>query len=248
MAIANIERYEKFVDDILRRIEIMTTMQLIIALTRMFPDCDSDNFALEIIKGLQRRGRLLLTHDGYVITEGAYHFYTNDKFNDNLNLNGVLRIPDKMSRVTYLNEHKREFHTIGNVPDFISKKEREMMETFWIVVDMMPGSSEFCATIPPFIWAYEYETKEGETKLYKVAKINKRSLFADVNMLKEIIRSEEEEKKYLTSLRYIALIEDGVSPSDIPYLGFKYICKLNENKRSHYDLCEKRGDDYWKDL
>ena len=116
-------KYEVFIKNILKSIPILRAKQLIICLEKSFEECASNKeLPLEILKALQRKGMLMLTYDGYVITRGAYVYLTNDKFFDNVDLNDSIRIKDKMAVIRFEKNNKRIVTKTGDTKDLIDRR------------------------------------------------------------------------------------------------------------------------------
>lgn len=239
-------KYEGFVKNILKTIPILQAKQLVICLENSFEECaENKGLSVEILKALQRKGALMLTYDGYVMTRGAYVYLTNDKFFDNVDLNDNIRIKEKMSVIRFEKDNKRVVTKTGDTNDLISQQERDRIEAMWVVADMMPGSKNFIASAYPFIFTYINEDQEN-SKCYEITKISEKNEFAKIELLKRLPVISD--KRARETVRRIAIIENEKHAWEIPHIGFKYICVIDKNSPQNYRVVEKRDNDIlWKD-
>ena len=239
-------KYEVFVKNILKVIPILQTKQLIICLEKTFEECTANTaLAPEILKALQRKGMLMLTYDGYAMTKGAYVYLTNDKFFDNVDLNDSIRIKDKMAVIRFEKNNKRIVTKTGDTKDLIDQKEQDLIDAMWIVADMMPGSKDFIASAYPWLLTFINEEQEN-SKLFEITKIPAKNEFGKIQLLKQLpVISDKETRE---TVRRIAIIDNANHAWEVPYVGFKYICVLDDDSPQNYKVIEKRNnEDLWTD-
>ena len=239
-------KYEVFIKNILKSIPILRAKQLIICLEKTFEECASNKeLPLEILKALQRKGMLMLTYDGYVMTRGAYVYLTNDKFFDNVDLNDSIRIKDKMAVIRFEKNNKRIVTKTGDTKDLIDRREQDLIDAMWIAADMMPGSKDFIVSAYPWLLTFINEEQEN-SKLFEITKISSKNETAKVQLLKRLpVISDQETRE---TVRRIAIIDNPEHAWAVPYVGFKYICVLDENCPQNYRVIEKRENEIlWKD-
>jgi hypothetical protein len=239
-------KYEVFIKNILKSVPILRAKQLIICLEKSFEECASNKeLSLEILKALQRKGMLMLTYDGYVMTRGAYVYLTNDKFFDNVDLNDNIRIKDKMAVIRFEKNNKRIVTKTGDTKDLIDRREQDLIDAMWIAADMMPGSKDFIVSAYPWLLTFINEEQEN-SKLFEITKISSKNETAKVQLLKRLpVISDPETRE---TVRRIAIVDNPEHAWAVPYVGLKYICVLDEDCLQNYRVIEKRENDIlWKD-
>lgn len=221
-----IDNYNNFTKDILKRIGILKTKQLVICLKKKF-DID-DEKALFILKGLQKNRRLFMSQDGWTMTPGTYLQLTGDKFYDKTTTNPV------DFAITF---------DIGKTLNI----DNDIVDSMWAVAYAMPESEEFIITNYP--WKMCYITKASEEKqgiLYQILVVRKGDEFATNMMLKSLPNITSRGMR--NALRRIAIIEDERHAWAIAHLGFETIYAVDETSPDGLRILEKReSDDIWSD-
>ena len=218
--IYELERYQNYIRSIIRRIPILKTEQLKIAMRKTFKGINADN-AAEILTALQRRGDVLLSPDGWAMSKGGYKTLTGDKFNERLLNDLDYRLP-KMSL------------TIRNFG-----LSMDVIDCFWVAIDMMPSSNDFVINTQPFVILFDTdENKDEISKVYEITKIPKSREDSRCELLRQLAKISDKGIQERTVR--IALIEDENHAWMIPHIGFSYICVLDEKEKSHVRIIEKR--------
>ncbi len=229
--IFNIEEFEKCIGSVLKEIPFLYTEQLVMYLVNTYQGV-SRELANEILLGLQRKGTLLLSTDGWAMTKGLYHRVVDDRFNEKLLNEGCYRLPD-------MGEKIRE----ARLRDY--QKIREAIDCFWIVIDLLPNSENFFVARTPWCIKFGYVDNKGVGKLYEVAKFS--ANFEEIQR-EMIIDSELVPEKMRGSIVRIALMDNEKHNWVVPKIGFNYICVLDPKVSRKYRIIEKReGDDLWDD-
>ena len=116
-----------------------------------------------------------------------------------------------------------------------------------IAADMMPLSRDFEISAGHWYIQFIMPPKENQPSLlFQITKIPKGEEFTMAQLLKNIPCVEK--KETASHIRRIAVIEDPRCVSQVPFIGFRYICILNEKSESGYRILEKRSEEeMWKD-
>ena len=225
--IYNMEEYGEFLDNILKKIKLCYTWQLVRCLTNTFKDM-TEQFAIEIIFALQRQGHVLLSEDGWAMTKAMYQNLSGDKFFEKLEVTRSFRIPAIDYEVKKSNFYDAQ------------------IDCFTIAVDLLPESINFAKGEDPWCFIFDTQTpeSEGSGKLFQITKIPKEIEIARIEYLKSLPKIEDEAtKKVITR---IAIIEDERHAWMVPHIGFTNIVKIDPKRARGYSVIEKReGDKVW---
>ena len=225
--IYNMEEYSEFLDNILKKIRLCYTWQLVRCFTNTFKDMP-DQFAIEILFALQRQGHVLLSEDGWAMTKSMYQNLSGDKFFEKLEVNKSFRIPAIDYEV-----RKSSFYDA-------------LIDCFTIAVDLLPESINFAKGDDPWSLIFDTQTPEniGTGKLFQITKIPKEIEIARIEYLKSLPKIEDDAaRKVITR---IAIIEDERHAWMVPHIGFTNIVKIDPKRARGYFVVEKReGDKVW---
>ena len=238
--------YEELIRNLLKRVPVLRTKQLRIAMQKAFEGM-TESVASAILVALQRQGYLLLTDDGWTITKGQYLKLTGDKFFDETRERG--RELNKLGSKVHIYEidGADRIKTEASIEELMGKKMKDIVDCMWAVTDMMPDSEEFILSCPPFSLSFATPgDEENPGKIFEIIKINSSSEDATVRLLFDLPKIEEKEMK--SYIHRIAIIENPDHAWKVPYLGFSAICCLDENEDCGFRVIEKRpNEEAWKD-
>ena len=241
------EKYEKYVRNILNECPILYVRQIMNALQKTYPECN-DRLCAEILKALQRKGRLYLTYDGFVITRGAYLDMTGDKKYDYVDKNGPVRVPEEMSVIKFEANKVRTVIKRGGVLDLMPRGYKDVLDAMWIVIDKMPNITELTRSNSPWIYSFIVGVEGKDELLYQVTKFTKKNESLKAEMIKSLPKIKNEAAR--NSIRRIAIIENESHAWAVPYLGFKYICVIDDTVPAHFRVVEdglRKNEELWKD-
>ena len=243
--IQGINDYEDFIRNLLKKVPLMYTEQLIIALKNTFNDVN-DTLAASILLALQRRGYLLLSESGYVMTKGMYRKLTSDKFYDGITLNSDIRIPEEIYKFTTkkvaitngFTKEKWAKDKRGTVDSFLDKNGKALLNCMWVIVDMLPSSENFILGNSPWNIVFDKEANEkSDGILYEVTYIPSNLMRVRCEALKQLPPIED--KEFRNQVRRIAIVDDESNIDLIPKIGFSHICKLNPELDTRYEVIKK---------
>lgn len=225
--LSDIEPYLDFEQRILYRTGVLRRASMRISLCRTFEEM-SGHYADMMIEALQYHGGVLISEDGWLITKGCYKRITGDREFSLLRSGSKERIP-------------------AGVLEIEDERDRAIADCMVIAADMMPLSRDFEISAGHWYIQFIMPPKEKQPSLlFQITKIPKGEEFTMAQLLKNIPCVEKEETA--SHIRRIAVIEDPRCVSQVPFIGFRYICMLNEKSESGYRILEKRGEEeMWKD-
>lgn len=215
---------EEYARNILQRIPVLRTRQIVKALYKLCPYITSEEEALLTMRKIQRKGYLFMSPDGYTVNRGAYSIATDDRF-----LNDI--------------DNKYGDYAVGNLGQALQKKRllTSATDCFWIACDFLPYSYEFIANLtPPWSICFDVKTSDETSKVYQVMKIRGGDAYQAAEIIKSLPRVPEEVR---SNIIRIAVLEDPREKDIVPHQGFKFICTIDESKARGYTLIEKREDD-----
>lgn len=252
--------YYDFIKNIMRKLTVLKTEQLILSLMNYYYDDVhmSREKAQNILNSMQAHGYILLSKSGYAMTKGYYKTITADKFMDNLNYDSNKARPE-LSGYYHLPDNLTAYDTAGNYSDsgdieyFINDYYKKLINCYWIVVDMFPESYSFAVTQEPYNIMFGVNN-EDDSALYELVYIDKQS----ARWMPEILRNTAKGGSPIDHDGYedvsayihrIVILEDKNDAWRIPYIGVDFICVLDETSDTHYEVIETReGEDRWKDV
>lgn len=221
-----IENYQNIVKEILNKIGICRTRQLVNCLKNRFKELD-DEGALDILRALQRNRYLMLSQDGWTLTVGAYMQFANDKFFDKTITSPTeFAIPYDIGQILNINKN--------------------IVNSMWIVADMFPDSKDFVLCNSP--WDICFSTMPNEKhkgRLFQITTIGKGEENSKAELIKSLPAVSSE--SFRDVIRRIAIIEDENMAFKVPHLGFFFICKIDEKSPIGYKIIEQRKDNVWSD-
>ena len=162
------------------------------------------------------------------MTLDYYRTVTNDKFFDGL----LLR--DKENVLPY------PFYDIIKQFD---KDIKEKLDTLTIIANFLPCSRNFIFDISP--WMASFVVKEDEKfakGLYQIYYVHSETAVADIELLKEYSKDEQEELKDV--IKRIVIVDNEEFVKYIPKVGVKFICTVDKNNSK---ILEKRSGNLWED-
>lgn len=242
---------EDIIKNILSKLPILYTEQLVIALKNTFENMSSEE-AMRILKILQKHGYVLLSQSGWAMTKGVYQTLTSDKFYDGIEMNSDIRIPEKLTifgNKKVADEHglpKETWTALGtsSIEELVPKAYLELLDCFWIVADMMPLSENFFLGKSPWHIIFEKENEEtGQVILYEITRIPDKKARIRTEALKNIPHVDN--KDLQANIRRIAILDSDKNIDLVPHIGFTHICVLNSESPTHYKVKEKRLENAW---
>lgn len=210
--------YDDFIVGILKRISVLYTEQLILALMNNYNNVDRER-AVMILARLQKDNRVMMSVDGWSVTTGSYLKRTQDKQFRMSKFTGKYRIP-------------------GTFSEYISDEDRKRADIFWIVVDMLPDSNNFMSALEP--WNYVFVSKRSEkrtSKLFLLTKIEKGLEHLQVPAI--AMNTDFSDKFFNENVRTIALFDNGDAIEDVDTSCFSFVCVLNDDSPRHYDIAKR---------
>ena len=249
--IYGMEEYESFVRNILQKIPLLKTEQLIKCLINSYNDIDED-VAKNILTAIQRRGYILLSSSGWAMTKRMYKTLSNDVRNIYVKQkNEVTGLYDPYFYLgdtihVFSKDHSKE--TEKQIEDLISQKHKDIIDCMWIVADMMPESEDFSFGNAPWTLMFcTNATEKSSGKLFQIVKIPKKTEDSRIEMIKSWPKIKD--KETLKNIRRIAIIEDENHAWKVLYLGFTHVIKINENLPKKYEVIgePRTSKELWKD-
>lgn len=251
--IYGIDIYEEFILSILKRIPILRTKQLLIALQKYYEDM-SDKLASDILFGLQRKRVIMLSETGWVMTQGMYYRLTNDKFNDGATFRTTYHIPKEIGIYGNIHETNNKLTwgriRTSTIEDELDQHTKNYVNCMWLVVDMLPDSEDFFVANPPWNIAFDTSSSDPEnSKLFLISMVPSSGETTKCEAFRNLPKINDE--KLRNSIRRIAIMEDPNHYWKIPHLGFSHVVALDENMQTNYRIIEARLKDnpkeVWKD-
>lgn len=222
------EEYKEFVTKITNIYPIMRTEQMKMMISRCFGQ--SIESTDEVLFAMKTSSILILSVDGWCMSLGEYRKLTGDYF------------------LTKCSSEDDEYRRAPEVEGKLKYINRDVVDSLWLVADMMPKSENFILTNPP--WTISFCTKAEANKsplLYQITVIRKGEEYIKSEMLKTLPKITNDHIK--ESIRRIAILEDDSYAFMIPKVGFSHIVCIDENTPSKYKIVEKRTNvvDRWND-
>ena len=222
--------YESYIRRVLERVQILRIKTLKDCVNNCFRKDYGDQIESALLS-MQRRGRILLSSDGWCLTKGAYKRFTNitrDYFNDKVDYTSSFRLSDT------------SFLEYGEY-------DRDIADCMVVVADMHPDSRDFVIGHMP--WLVQFVTpyhEDSPSRLYQITKIKSGEELAYGTLMSQLPVMEDED--VLDAIYRIAVLENPESAYLVPKLGFIHIVQINENEPSGYTIIESRSPEYrWKD-
>ena len=225
------EEYFKYVYNLVSRVHVLEQKQLVQIMRGKFPDYPEDKL-LEVVLDTQKNNYILISKDGYVMTEAYYKMITNDKFGDGTIINNYY------------------FRIKVNMKPLL-EKEMPVIKCMSVVADTMPVSQDFFLPVQG-PWTVAFVTPEECIKTdddgeainafyYEVIYIPHASSTALCLALEQScgVKDKHAQKK----IKRIAVLEDADDSYKIPQIGFTNIVTVCDN--GEIEVIEKRTEP-WK--
>lgn len=244
--------YHDFVRGILKKLPVLKTKQLIKAITNYYYEDDlmSEEKAQLILNNMQSHGYLLLSENGWAMTKGYYKTITNDRFLDNLASKGYYYLPEQFD--VYDSQHK--WQSCEKIEDLIDEYHKNLINCFWVIVDMFPEGYSFMITQEPYNAMFISTNQDGEYMLYEVMYVHYYSMRFIDEILKNVCKAGSPKDDNLETeghdfIHKIVILEEESSAYQIPYTGIDYICVIDDKTNTNYRIVEDRTkQDRWKDI
>ena len=213
----------QYIISLIKKTQVMRLKQMIKFVSKKFGF--SETKAEEYIYESQKFNYLIVTKDGFVMTNGFYVSVTEDIFFDGLTYNNYLYHYERPIRSKILNE----LPTIN---------------CYTVVASMMPVSEDFF--IPNTIWNVMFVTPQQFVKensngcLYEIIYIPHKTATAFCYALEQSWREKPEEVDGF--IKRIAVLENKEDASKVPYIGFTKIVTVDKDE---FTLIEDRGENPW---
>lgn len=228
------EEYFKYVYDLVRKIHVLKQDQLLKIMKGKFPDYPSEKL-LEIVLDAQKNNYILISKDGYVMTEAYYKMLTDDTFGDGTVINNYY------------------FRIKANMKPLL-KNEMAIIKCMAVVADCMPISQNFFL-LGQGPWTVGFVTPEefidlnekGEADnafYYEVAYIPHASSTPLCVALENSF--DIKDKHTRTKVKRIAVLEDEDDSYKIPKIGFTNIVTVDDD--GSINVIEQRTtqEEIWK--
>ena len=238
--ISNLEKYSDFIRTIMKKVSIVPIDLLIISLENAYPDTvTSDEYAMSILKAVQRNGYLLMSKSGWAMTKSAYRMHSNDKFGNGIDYKAPFRIGEKIN--VFSTDNSSIVKSL-DIEDTVSFKLRKVIDCLWIVGDMLPESKDFIT--PLDFWDIAFvseETGDDIPMTYELVSVPENMENAYAELMRNLPRINDSEMR--DSIVRIVLMENSDHAFKIPNICVKHICELDENSSTGYRVVETRNDD-----
>ncbi len=225
------EEYLKYVYNLVRRVHVIKERQLITIMKGKFPNYPEDKL-LEIVLETQKNNYILISKDGYVMTEAYYKMLTNDKFCDGVIVNDYY---------TRINVNMRP----------LLEKEMPIIKCMAVVAFTTPTSQDFFLPVQGpfqvgFVTPEELVEKDenGEAlnacyyEIIYIPHANSTALCLAIEQSCDV-----KDKHARKRIKRIAVLEDEDDSYKIPQIGFTNIVTVNDN--DEVNIVEKRTEP-WK--
>ena len=137
--IIGLDEYERFIRGILKKVPVMKMNQLVKALVNNYEEMD-ESFAQSILFAIERKGYVLLSENGWALTQGAYLTITNDRFFDGIIKNRTYRLPDLIPYYDTDSAGKRYKVKDVEIKDMVTERQMQQIRCMYLVIDMLPDS------------------------------------------------------------------------------------------------------------
>ena len=224
--IYHMEEYESLVRKILQKMPVVRTEQLVLFLKKTFMGI-TDDAAMHILVGIQRKGYVLLSIDGWAMKKSIYVELTGDDAFAELLSYGPYRL-------RFMEKICREFYP-------------KRVKLLWLIADLAPMSEEFFLSEKPWDLVFVSEDNADQpARIYEFIYISAQGESAAAEMLRTMPKIKEKEDR--ESIIRIALMENSAHSYKIPYRGFRYIAETDDSSPAHYRITERRKkEEAWKD-
>ncbi|MBR0417876.1 MAG: hypothetical protein IJI66_01760 [Erysipelotrichaceae bacterium] len=244
--IIGLDEYERFIRGILKKVPVLKVRQLVKALENNYEDMDSA-LAQSILFAIERKGYVLLSENGWAMTQGAYLTITNDRFFDGIVKNKAYRMPDQLPYYDVDSDNKRYKVRDIELKDALDDKQMQLIRCMYLVIDMLPDSCEFVAG--EFPWNIMFVTEPDDDKkgmLYQIAYVPKRTEDIEFELMRNLPKVDHQELR--DSVRRIVVLENDKSIDKVPYIGITHICKINERTARGYEVLgsPRKRTEAWK--
>lgn len=250
----NYELYEDFVRRLMARTPILHTRQLLTAMVNEFANEPmSPEFALNVVlPEVQRRGYIMMSESGWTMTSMMYRMLSDDRLSIGYNLHGPYKLNKK---IDVFSKDSKMIIDSAEPPVLVSRlpcgRDRlDEIDAMWIVCDNMPESDDFISgTTPPWDAVFTTKPKSDENgdrpgKLIEITRIHNTSLVADIERLRALPPIQA--KTQQAAMQRIAIVDDEDAAQYVPYIGFRFICRIDMSSPSGYRVIEKRSaDEAW---
>ena len=207
----------------MEKVTVAKTEQLILFLHNYLESVPIPH-AESIVYEASGHGIFIMTEDGYCITKPCYSVLSQ----------GI----------------KRGDFQAGRSPLFpsveIPQHHKDVIDCLWILLDLLPASIDFTVGQPP--WIISFTFPGNETTPSKMAQIARFDAGEEI-LVKARIEAQPrlEEPQYRSKIVRFAMLDEEEKTELVPYDGFVYLCKLDENSPYGYQIIEKReGGDLWR--
>lgn len=238
--ISNLEQYSDFIRTTMKKVNIIPIDLLVISLENAFPDTVSnDDYAMAVLKAIQRNGYVLLSESGWAMTKSAYRMFSNDKFNNGINYKAPYRLGEKLN--VFSTDNSSIIKSV-DIADLISFRLKKVIDCMWVVCDMLPESRYFVTPLDFFDVAF-VSVEEGDDNplTYEIVSIPENMENAYAEILTDLPKIEDPRMR--DAIVRIAIMENPSHSFKIPNVGFTHICELDENSSTGYRVVETRSDD-----
>lgn len=228
------EEYFRYVFNLVRKIHVIKQDLLLKIMKGKFPDYPDEKI-LEIVLDAQKNNYILISKDGYVMTEAYYKMLTNDKFGDG----------------TIINDYY--FRIKANMRPLL-KNEIPIIKCMSVVADCMPISQDFFLQakgpwVVGFVTPEEFIDLNGKGEAenayyYEIAYIPHLSSTALCVAMEQAF--DVKDKHARGKIKRIAVLEDADDSYKIPKIGFTNIVTVDE--KGLIEVIEQRisEEEIWK--
>lgn len=252
MDAGNYSLYEDFVRRVMAKAPILYTRQLISAMVNEFAYSSmTENFVANVVlPEVQRRGYIMMSESGWVMTSMMYRMLSGDRFSVGYNLHG----PYKLNKTIDVYSNDSESIIESSTPDVLVAKlpcgrdRLDEIDAMWIVCDNMPNSDDFIlGATPPWDAMFTIPVDPaGEAKasgnLIQITRIHHATLSADIERLRSLPRVLAKSQQDM--IQRLAIIDDEEDMKYIPYIGFRFICKIDFTSPTGYRIIGNRAPEH----
>lgn len=248
MDAGNYTLYEDFVRRLMAKAPILYTRQLVSAMVNEFAYSSmTEAFVLRVVlPEVQRRGYIMMSESGWVMTSMMYRMLSGDRFSVGYNLHG----PYKLNKTINVYSNDSESIIESSDPGALVAKlpcgrdRMDEIDAMWIVCDNMPNSDDFIlGATPPWDAMFTIPVDpEGATKasgnLIQITRIRHETLAADIEKLRALPKVLAKSQQDL--IQRLAIVDDEDDMKYIPYIGFRFICRLDLTSPTGYRILGNR--------
>lgn len=213
--------YERFIVDVLDRINILYTDQMIYMIMREFGDRATYDDAVKAVFNAQRHGQALLSDNGFIMKKTAYQEVVDDPFYDKLIKGKPERIDGKLINLKYF------------------AHDLQTIDCMWVVADMLPGADKFVIGESPWLIKFIMPADDNhEARVFEITKFKSGEEMADgifLDSLPKLGRNPET----VNLLRRVVVLDDERAVGTVPKgCGVSLITVLDDSQPNNLRILQ----------